>query len=217
MKGFERSNRYFSLCGLNCGLCPMNLSGHCGGCGAGNQSCKLARCSMEHGNIEYCFQCGEFPCQKYDHIADFDSFITHQNQLADIEKAQLIGIAAYNIEQAEKIKVLNHLLSNYNDGRKKNLFCIAVNLLDLDSVKELISELESLEAFHKLSKNEPITPHWVMGSSSLSLVDHSKLGVGCAENYLLLGTIEAEAVSLVESDCFIVALQHPKCDFGIVK
>ena len=30
MKGFIRKNQLFSLCGLNCGLCPMLLGGHCG-------------------------------------------------------------------------------------------------------------------------------------------------------------------------------------------
>ena len=33
MKDFSRNNPRFSLCGLNCRLCPMNISGHCGGCG----------------------------------------------------------------------------------------------------------------------------------------------------------------------------------------
>ncbi|MDI2891163.1 DUF3795 domain-containing protein, partial [Clostridioides difficile] len=33
MKGFERKNQLFSLCGLNCGLCPMLLGNYCGGCG----------------------------------------------------------------------------------------------------------------------------------------------------------------------------------------
>ena len=28
MKGFERKNQLFSLCGLNCGLCPMFLGKH---------------------------------------------------------------------------------------------------------------------------------------------------------------------------------------------
>ncbi len=59
MKGFKRENRLLSLCGLNCGLCTMKLGGHCGGCGNGNQSCKIARCSLEHGGVEYCFQCPE--------------------------------------------------------------------------------------------------------------------------------------------------------------
>ena len=33
MKGFEREDLLFSLCGLNCGLCPMKLDGYCPGCG----------------------------------------------------------------------------------------------------------------------------------------------------------------------------------------
>ena len=52
MKGFKRQNQLFSLCGLNCGLCPMFLNKNCPGCGGGegNQACKIARCSMEHGD-----------------------------------------------------------------------------------------------------------------------------------------------------------------------
>ena len=37
---------------MNCGLCPMFLNKNCPGCGGGegNQTCKIARCSMEHGD-----------------------------------------------------------------------------------------------------------------------------------------------------------------------
>ena len=69
----------------------MQLSGHCGGCGLGNQSCPIARCSLEHGKPEYCFQCAEYPCERYAHIDEADSFITHRNQKADLEKMQRIG------------------------------------------------------------------------------------------------------------------------------
>lgn len=63
MKGFERKNQLFSLCGLNCGLCPMLLGNYCGGCGNGNQSCKIAKCSLAHGEIEYCYECKQYPCE----------------------------------------------------------------------------------------------------------------------------------------------------------
>lgn len=122
MRGFERSTLLFSLCGLNCGLCSMKIGGHCGGCGHGNQSYKIAKCSIAHGGIEYCFQCEEYPCCNYDNIDAFDSFITHRNQKSDILKAQRIGIDAYHAEQIEKVKLLDTLLSDYNSGRKKNAF-----------------------------------------------------------------------------------------------
>lgn len=60
------------------------------------------------------------PCEKYDHIDDFDSFITHRRRMSDLEKARQYGVEAYNAEQIEKAKILDIFLSGYNDGRK---FC----------------------------------------------------------------------------------------------
>lgn len=154
MKGFIRSNQYFSLCGLNCRLCPMNLAGHCSGCGVDNQSCKIARCSIEHGEVEYCFQCDNFPCPQYEHISDFDSFITHRNQISDIEKCKRTGLSAYNAEQKEKRRILDFLLSDFNDGRRKTLFCAAVNLLTLEELQSVIRQLETDKSFTDMSLKE---------------------------------------------------------------
>ena len=142
MKGFVRKDTLFSLCGLNCGLCSMRLGGHCPGCGEGSQSCKLARCSLEHGGLEYCYQCGEYPCEKYETIDEFDSFITHRNRRADMEKAKRMGPEAYRAEQEEKVRLLMTLLEGYNDGRKKTLYCLAVNLLEVDEVKGALQRVE---------------------------------------------------------------------------
>ena len=143
MKGFERKNQLFSLCGLNCGLCPMLLGNHCGGCGNGNQSCRIAKCSLAHGGIAYCFQCQEYPCEIYQNIDEYDSFITHRRRKADLERAQSIGIAQYNLEQQEKTQILSLLLSNYNDGRRKNFFCVAANLLELSELREGLKQIQA--------------------------------------------------------------------------
>ena len=156
MKDFTRSDLLFSLCGLNCGLCPMHFDGHCPGCGGGegNQSCKIARCSQQHGKPEYCSQCQNFPCEKYEYIDAFDSFVTHQNRKKDLEKQQKIGVEAYRAEQEEKIRILAFLLENYNDGRKKNFFCVAVNLLELGDLKSVMQEIETEQELGSLSKKE---------------------------------------------------------------
>ena len=140
MKGFTRNSPYLSVCGLNCKLSPMQLSAHCGGCGFGNLSCPIARCSMEHGNPEFCFQCPEYPCAKYEHVDEADSFITHRNQKVDLAKMQQIGEEAYREEQAEKRRILDRLLSEYNDRRRKTLFCLAVNLLPLEKLRTVFAE-----------------------------------------------------------------------------
>ncbi len=154
MKGFERENQLLSLCGLNCGLCPMFLGAYCGGCGNGNQSCVIARCSLEQGNIEYCYECGQYPCKKYDGCEAHDSFITHRRQLSDSERAREIGIAAYNREQLEKKRILEELLENYNDGRRKTLFCVAVNLLELPELRQALTLLRTAAGLPPKEKSQ---------------------------------------------------------------
>lgn len=94
---------------------------------------------MEHG-IEYCFECSEYPCQIYEHADDYDSFITHINQKADMQKAKEMGIETYSAEQVKKVELLEVLLSEYNSGREKTLFCLAVNLLDIEDVEKILQE-----------------------------------------------------------------------------
>ena len=154
MKDFVRDNLWFSLCGLNCGLCPMKLDGYCPGCGGGegNQSCKIARCSIRHDRVEYCNQCQEFPCDKYGSEDEYDTFITHRNWKRDFEKMKEAGVEAYISEQRQKLEVLKFLLEHYNDGRRKRFFCLAVNLLDLGDLEVV------MEHFAKESLPESLTP-----------------------------------------------------------
>lgn len=143
LKNFVREYPLFSLCGLNCGLCTMHLGGHCPGCGGGdgNQSCSIARCSVEHG-VTFCSLCGKYPCTKYDGIDAYDSFISTQNMRSNLEKVKKIGLDAYKIELDEKLTILHILLEQYNDGRHKSPFCTAVNLLETHSLRQIMEQCE---------------------------------------------------------------------------
>lgn len=143
MKGFVRNNLLLSLCGLNCGLCTMHLGGYCPGCGGGegNQSCKIARCSLEHGSPAYCSACESYPCEKYQRYDEFDSFITHRRRDADLKRVGEIGEEAYCAQQREKIEILTFLLDGFNDGRRKSFFAAAVNLLELPELREIVRQL----------------------------------------------------------------------------
>lgn len=145
MKGFVRENLLLSLCGLNCGLCPMNLDGYCPGCGGGegNQSCKIARCSLEQGSPAYCGGCGRYPCEKYQGFDDFDSFITHRRRDDDLRRMGKTGEEAYNAGLREKVEILRFLLDGFNDGRRKSFFCAAVNLLELEDLRPVVRHLEA--------------------------------------------------------------------------
>jgi hypothetical protein len=101
-------------------------------------SCKVINCNLKRENVEFCFECSEFPCEKYIEPSENDSFITYVNVLKDFEKAKEKGTKDYIKELNEKMKFLNILLENYNDGRRKKFYCLAINLLDLDDIKEIM-------------------------------------------------------------------------------
>lgn len=89
---------------------------------------------MEHGAVDYCFECEDYPCDKYEGIDENDSLMTHINQLIDMEKAKTMWIEKYNQEQSHKVQILNKFLENYNYGNNEVFFCTAVNLLSLDDL-----------------------------------------------------------------------------------
>lgn len=71
-----------------------------------------------------------------------------------MERAKTIGIEQYNLEQQEKAQILSYLLSNYNDGRRKNFFCLAVNLLELSEIQEAIKQIQSNDKLSSLPFKE---------------------------------------------------------------
>ena len=144
MKGFTREETRFSLCGLNCCLCSMHLGGYCPGCGggAGNQSCSIAKCSLEHGGVPFCWACPEYPCPRYEGFDDGDSFVPHRNRQQDIAQAREIGLEAYLAQLEEKRAILEKLLAHYNDGRRKTFFNTAVYLLSLEDLQSVMAVLD---------------------------------------------------------------------------
>ena len=142
---FKREDNLFSLCGLNCSLCPLLIRGNCPGCRAGSpcaEVCEFASCSVEHGDLTYCFECSEYPCSKYNGVDEHDSIISHKNQIRDMFKAKRIGIEKYHEEQLAKKKILDKLLNEYDDGHRDVFFCLAVNLLELDDLNAVLNNAD---------------------------------------------------------------------------
>lgn len=94
--------------------------------------------------MEFCYLCNEYPCKKYSGVDQYDSFITHLNQFKDIEKIKEIGQEDYQKELDEKMAILKCLINDYNDGRKKNLFCISVNLIELNDMRYAMQRIADM-------------------------------------------------------------------------
>lgn len=151
MKEYKREYPLFSLCGLNCGLCPRYHTegdSRCPGCGGEDfhlkhPACAVINCNRKHDNVEYCFQCSSYLCSRYSEAGNTDSFITYRNVITDFKKVEKNGIGQYKTELNEKVNILEYLIQNYNDGRKKGFYCLAVNLLDLTDLKSIMKKISS--------------------------------------------------------------------------
>ncbi|MDR2806194.1 MAG: hypothetical protein LBB85_11300 [Dysgonamonadaceae bacterium] len=61
--------------------------------------------------------------------------------MENFDRVRKIGLAACQAELNEKVEILRFLLNNYNDGRRKNFFCLAVNLLEQQDAKNVMKQI----------------------------------------------------------------------------
>jgi hypothetical protein len=146
LENFERTDGLFSLCGLNCGLCGFRRQGKCNGCFKDSfcaVSCPMVPCSIRHGNLQYCFECPEYPCKHYDGFDSYDTLVLHRNQRKDMQKARENGIEAYLDEQRRKVELLDRLIERYDDGRNLVFFCASVNMFAVDDTVSIMDRADT--------------------------------------------------------------------------
>lgn len=159
---FSRNYPAFALCGLNCGLCPRYNSlgtSRCPGCGGDkfnelHPTCPIITCSRKHENVEYCHECIVYPCQRYQDTPEFDSFITYLPRIASQQRALEFGIQRYRKQLDEKMAILERLIDRYDDGRRKGFYCLAVNLLNLDTLDHVMKEVETASINKDMDQKE---------------------------------------------------------------
>ncbi len=146
--------RYPTLgcCGIDCGLCPRFTTAgasRCPGCGGegfslAHPSCSFLTCCAKRRGLEACAQCGEYPCAKFDREdGSRDSFVTHRRVLPNGQAIRENGLDAFLLQQRERMDFLKKALETYNDGRSKNLFCLAAALLSLEGLRAAMEDAQN--------------------------------------------------------------------------
>lgn len=144
-----KENNLIGCCGIFCGLCSRFQSkakSRCLGCGSDGHCsyCSIFRCCVMKREYETCANCSEFPCDKFDKWFDGDSFVTHQKCLPNIQQIKAVGIDEFLKEQNERKKLLEMILELYNPGRCATLYCQAAALISIESLEEVIKQIESV-------------------------------------------------------------------------
>ncbi|MFX1306770.1 MAG: DUF3795 domain-containing protein [Promethearchaeota archaeon] len=140
-----------ACCGLDCGLCPTYYTqgpSKCPGCCGPDffnkhPSCSIITCCVKTNNFETCAECDEFPCSKIDKWDRCDSFISHRVSLSNLRLIKQNGLNLFIEQQEKRIKMLEKMLENFNEGRSKSFYCSATALLTISDLKYALEESEN--------------------------------------------------------------------------
>ena len=140
------------VCGLDCGLCSRYYTkgpSRCPGCGGPDflnkhPSCSFITCCVKKKDLEVCGQCHDFPCPKfktekeYQQMEESPSYPSVKVVLQNLYFIKEHGIKKFIDLQKKRIKLLEKMIDNFDDGRSRSFFCRAACLLD---IKDLESSL----------------------------------------------------------------------------
>ena len=155
-------------CGLDCGLCPRFYTvGHsrCPGCAGPDffnkhPSCSFITCCVKKKNLEVCAECTEFPCAKfksaeeYEKVKESSSYPPCKKILPNLNFIKSHGIKKFIEQQRCRIKSLEKMIENFDDGRSRSFFCRAATLLDLTSLTSSLDEATRKIKTDKIKQND---------------------------------------------------------------
>jgi len=152
-KQIQKRYPTIACCGIDCGLCPRYYTAgtsKCPGC-VGERffekhpSCSIVTCCVKTNGWESCAECPRFPCEKLRNWDRADSFVTHQQSLENLKQIKEKGLADFANQQKERIRLLNKLLKEYDDGKSKSFFCLAAALLEIDDLHQTVFQIQAIQ------------------------------------------------------------------------
>jgi len=142
------------VCGLDCGLCPRYHSrgaSRCPGCASPDffnkhPSCSFITCCVKKKNLEVCAECPEFPCSKFKSDEEYQrlkqslSYPPYKKVMPNLNFIKEHGIKKFIEQQEKRIKVLETMINNFNDGRSTSFFCRVVALFELTDLENSLDD-----------------------------------------------------------------------------
>jgi hypothetical protein len=97
--------------------------------------------------LEACAQCSEFPCSKFksglETGGEYDSFLTHKKAKLNLDFIRTYGLEEFAKQQRKRIKLLEKMIRNFDDGRSKSFYCVAATLLPGTALEATIGIVNS--------------------------------------------------------------------------
>ena len=139
------------VCGLSCRLCPAyhrETKSKCPGCKSEYRmgaACAFQNCALKKKAVEFCGFCDESKtCERWRKNREMgkkgDSVLSYQKVEDNIAFIQKNGIAEFEKEQKARENLLKGMLTEFNEGRSKTLYCIAATVLEIGELETVLNE-----------------------------------------------------------------------------
>ena len=151
------------VCGLDCGLCPRYYTAgpsRCPGCAGPDfpkkhPSCSFITCCVKKKGLEVCGECLDFPCGKfksedeYRQVKESSSYPTYRKVFPNLNFVKEHGIEAFVQQQERRIRLLERMIADFDDGRSKSFYCRSAAWLDPAGLeRSLKAAARKIEADH---------------------------------------------------------------------
>ena len=141
-----RAHPTVGCCGIDCGLCPRYYTdgaSRCPGCGGPDffqkhPPCGALSCCAGKKELVACSLCDEFPCPRLGGWTEKDSFVTHQRCRSNLESIRAEGMTAFLRQQGKRIRLLEKMLKELDDGQSKSFYCLAAALLPVEELASAV-------------------------------------------------------------------------------
>ena len=153
-------------CGLDCGLCPRYYTvgtSRCPGCcgpdfSNKHPSCSYITCCVKKKNLEVCALCEEFSCSKFEPWlvggGEYNSFLSHKKAYPNLISIRKHGIEKFVEEQRKRIRLLETMLKEFDDGRSKSFYCIASTLLPIVDLETSLNKAKEKTRLDKIKQDD---------------------------------------------------------------
>lgn len=114
---FRMNPALLAPCGMNCNRCSSYLAythaiprargkiTHCRGCGPQGKTCAYLKkwCRfLAEGEVHFCFECPDFPCNRLEHLDRRYRTRYHESLIENLRHIQKEGIASFVRKQEQK-------------------------------------------------------------------------------------------------------------------
>ncbi len=153
-------------CGLDCGLCTRFYTAgpsRCPGCaGPGfhkkHPTCSFITCCVKKRNLEVCAGCSDFPCTKfksaeeYEQVHESSSYPSRKKILPNLYLIKEQGIKNFLKQQRKRIKLLEAMIAEFDDGRSRSFFCKTAIFRNLTELEMAIKKARDIIKTDKIKR-----------------------------------------------------------------